>query len=141
MSAIDMNKIVEPFIRGRALSHLSRDRIVLFAAGTGNPYFSTDTAATLRAMEIHAEALLKATKVDGIYDADPEVTPSAEPYKRITYQDVLRRKLGVMDMTAVSLAMGQELPIIVFNLRHAGNIKRVVLGEEVGTMISGDEPK
>ncbi len=138
MSAIDMNKIAEPYIRGRAISHLQRDRIVLVGAGTGNPYFSTDTAAALRAMEIEAEVLLKATKVDGVFDADPEKVPEAKPYTKLTYHDVLQKNLQVMDMTAVSLAMGQNLPIIVFNLRKKDNIQKVVFGETVGTLISGE---
>jgi uridylate kinase len=136
MSAIDMDKVAEPYIRGRAVSHLNRNRIVLFAAGTGNPYFSTDTAAALRAMEIKAEVLLKATKVDGVFDSDPEKNPSSTPFDKLTYQEVLRRSLQIMDLTAVSLAMGQKLPIIVFNLRVPGNIRRVVFGEDVGTLIS-----
>jgi uridylate kinase len=119
MSALDMNKIVEPYIRERAINHLEKNRIIILGAGTGNPYFSTDTAAALRAMEVHAEVLLKATKVDGVYDSDPEENPT-------------------MDMTAVSLAMGQNLPIIVFNLKRKGNIKKVVSGQNVGTSISGD---
>ncbi len=138
MSAIDMNKIAEPYIRGRAIRHLERDRVVLIGAGTGNPYFSTDTAAALRAMEVEAEVLLKATKVDGVFDADPEKNPSSKPYTRLTYLEVLQKNLQVMDMTAVSLAMGQNLPIIVFNLRKKGNIKKVVFGETVGTLISGE---
>ena len=139
MSAVDVNKIAEPYIRGRAISHLNRKRIVLFGAGTGNPYFSTDTAAALRAMEIHAEALLKATKVDGVFDSDPEKNPSSTPFARLTYREVLKRNLQVMDMTAVSLAMGQNLPIHVFNLQKKDNIKRVIFGQNVGTLISGEE--
>lgn len=138
MSAIDMNKIAEPYIRGRAIRHLQRDRVVLVGAGTGNPYFSTDTAAALRAMEIEAEVLLKATKVDGVFDEDPEKNPASKPYTRLTYKEVLQKNLKVMDMTAVSLAMGQNLPIIVFNLRKKDNIKKVVFGEKVGTLISGE---
>jgi len=137
MSAIDVNKIAEPYIRGRAISHLNRKRIVLFGAGTGNPYFSTDTAAALRAMEIHAEALLKATKVDGVFDSDPEKNPSSTPFARLTYREVLEGNLQVMDMTAVSLAMGQNLPIHVFNLQKKDNIKKVIFGQNVGTLISG----
>jgi uridylate kinase len=139
MSAVDVNKIAEPYIRGRAISHLNKKRIVLFGAGTGNPYFSTDTAAALRAMEIHAEALLKATKVDGVFDSDPEKNPSSTPFARLTYREVLKRNLQVMDMTAVSLAMGQNLPIHVFNLQKKDNIKRVIFGQKVGTLISGEE--
>ncbi len=138
MSAIDMNKIAEPYIRGRAIRHLERDRVVLVGAGTGNPYFSTDTAAALRAMEVEAEVLLKATKVDGVFDADPEKNTALKPYTRLTYMEVLQKNLQVMDMTAVSLAMGQNLPIIVFNLRKKDNIKKVVFGETVGTLISGE---
>ena len=139
MSAIDMNKIAEPFIRERAISHLEKDYIVLFGAGTGNPYFSTDTAAALRAMEIQADALLKATKVDGVFDSDPEKNPLSKPYKKLKYMEMLEKNLRVMDMTAVSLAMGQNLPIIVFNLRRKGNLEKVILGEHVGTLISGEE--
>lgn len=138
MSAIDMNKIAEPLIRKRAISHLEKNRIVLMAAGTGNPFFSTDTAAALRAMEINADVLLKATKVEGVFESDPEKDPSAKPFGRLTYQDFIRKRLRVMDMTAVTLAMGQNLPIIVFNLRKKGNILKAVLGENVGTMISGE---
>lgn len=138
MSAIDMNKIAEPYIRERAISHLNRDRIVLLGSGTGNPYFSTDTAAALRAMEINAAVLLKATKVDGVFDKDPMENPSSRPFARITYHEVLKKNLQVMDLTAVSLAMGQNLPIIVFNLRKRGNIKKVIFGQNVGTFISGE---
>jgi uridylate kinase len=138
MSALDMNKIAEPYIRERAINHLEKKRIIILGAGTGNPYFSTDTAAALRAMEVQAEVLLKATKVDGVFEADPEENPGAKPFSKITYQEVMRKNLKVMDMTAVSLAMGQDLPIIVFNLKKKGNIKKVVSGENVGTSISGD---
>lgn len=138
MSALDMNKIAEPYIRERAISHLEKNRILILGAGTGNPYFSTDTAAALRAMEVHAEVLLKATKVDGVFDSDPEENPASKPFSKITYQEVMRKNLKVMDMTAVSLAMGQNLPIIVFNLKKKGNIKKVVSGQNVGTSISGD---
>ncbi|UCF81995.1 MAG: UMP kinase [Desulfobacteraceae bacterium] len=138
MTAIDMIKIAEPYIRGRAIRHLSKNRIVLFGAGTGNPYFTTDTAAALRAMEIDAEVLMKATKVDGVYDADPEIEPSAKPFPQLTYHEVLKRNLKVMDLTGVSLAMGQGLPIIVFNLREKGNIMKVIAGEKVGTLITGE---
>lgn len=140
MTAIDMIKIAEPYIRGRAIRHLSKRRIVLFGAGTGNPYFTTDTAAALRAMEINAEVLMKATKVDGVYDADPEQDPSAKPIPQLTYSEVLKRNLRVMDLTGVSLAMGQDLPIIVFNLRKKQNIMRVVTGKKVGTLITGVLP-
>jgi len=138
MSALDMNKIAEPYIRERAISHLEKGRVIILGAGTGNPYFSTDTAAALRAMEVNAEVLLKATKVDGVFEADPEENPASKPFRKITYQEVIRKNLKVMDMTAVSLAMGQNLPIVVFNLRKKGNIKRVVSGQNVGTSISGD---
>jgi len=138
MSALDMNKIAEPYIRERALSHLEKKRIVILGAGTGNPYFSTDTAAALRAMEVQAEVLLKATKVDGVFESDPQEHPSSKPFTKISYQEVMRRNLKVMDMTAVSLAMGQNLPIVVFNLRKKGNIRRVVFGQKVGTSISGE---
>lgn len=139
MSAIDMNKIAEPFIRKRAISHLKKGRVVLFGGGTGNPFFSTDTAAALRAMEIDAEVLLKATKVDGVYESDPEKDPSLKPFKNLSYQDFIEKGLKVMDMTAVTLAMGQNLPIVVFSLRRRGNILKVVTGENVGTLISGEK--
>jgi uridylate kinase len=140
MTAIDMIKIAEPYIRERAVTHLSKNRIVLFGAGTGNPYFTTDTAAALRAMEIDADVLLKATKVDGVYDDDPETTPGAKYFDRLTYSEVLKRNLKVMDLTAVSLAMGQKLPIIVFNLRKRGNIKNIISGDRIGTLITGEGP-
>lgn len=136
MSAIDMNKVAEPYIRGRAIGHMRKGRIVLLGAGTGNPYFSTDTAAALRAMELGAEVLLKATKVDGVFDTDPVKSSSSRFYDKITYQEVLEKNLKVMDMTAVSLAMGQNLPIIVFNLRTKENIKKVIFDQGVGTLIS-----
>jgi uridylate kinase len=139
MSAIDMIKISEPYVRGKALNHLKEKRIVIFGAGTGNPYFSTDTAAALRAMEMGAEVLLKATKVDGVYEEDPVVFPSAKPFSRLTYGEMLKRNLRVMDMTAVALAMGQGLPIIVFNLKQKGSLQKVVLGKKIGTLISGEE--
>lgn len=138
MTAIDMIKIAEPYVRGRAISHLSKNCIVLFGAGTGNPFFTTDTAAALRAMEIDADILMKATKVDGVYDADPELEPSAKKFPQLTYREVIKRNLKVMDLTGVSLAMGQELPIIVFNLRKKGNIIKAVNGEKVGTLITGE---
>lgn len=139
MSAIDMNKIAEPYIRGRALAHLNKGRVVILAAGTGNPYFSTDTAAALRAMEVDAEVLLKATKVEGVYASDPQKNPTSKPFSKLTYQEVLEHHLQVMDMTAVALAMGHHVPIIVFNLRKKGNIRKVVLGKKVGTFISEGE--
>lgn len=139
MSAIDMNKIAEPYIRGRAISHLKKNRIVLLGGGTGNPYFSTDTAAALRAMEINAQVLLKATKVDGVFDSDPEKNPSSKLFPNLTYREVLEKNLQVMDMTAVFLAMGQNLPIIVFSLKKKGNIKKAIFGEDIGTLISGEK--
>jgi uridylate kinase len=135
VSAIEMREVAEPFIRRRAIRHLEKRRVVIFAAGTGNPYFSTDTAAALLAMEIKAEVILKATKVDGIFDADPVKVKSATMFSEIRYMDVLRRGLQVMDTTAISLCMDNSLPIIVFNLLQSGNIKRVVLGEKIGTVV------
>jgi uridylate kinase len=134
-SAIEMKAVAEPFIRRRAIRHLEKGRVVIFAAGTGNPYFSTDTAAALRAMEIGAEAILKATKVDGIYDSDPLLNPSAKLFDKLTYLEVLEKGLRVMDTTAVSLCMENKLPIVVFNLLRRGNIKDVVLGAKVGSVI------
>jgi uridylate kinase len=139
MSAIDMPKVAETFIAKRAIDHLKKKTIVLFAAGTGNPFFSTDTAAALRALEIEANILLKATKVDGVYDADPEKNPSAKFFKNLTYNEYVEKGLKVMDMTSITLAMGQKLPIIVFNLRKKGNILSVVTGHNVGTLISGEK--
>lgn len=138
MTAIHMDQIAEPYARRRAVEHLARGRVVVLGGGTGNPFFTTDTAAALRAMELDAQVLLKATKVDGVYDADPEQNPEAKPFDRLTYGEVLDRRLAVMDLTAVSLAMGGNLPIIVFNLRKSGNVRRVVLGERVGTVIGGE---
>jgi uridylate kinase len=135
VSAIEMREVAEPFIRRRAIRHLEKKRVVIFAAGTGNPYFSTDTAAALRAMEIKAEVILKATKVDGIYSADPLKVKSATMYSEIQYIDVLRQGLRVMDTTAISLCMDNSLPIIVFNLLQPGNIKRVVVGDKIGTIV------
>ena len=136
MTAIEMHQIAEPFIRRRAERHLEKDRVVLLAAGTGNPYFSTDTAAALRAMELKAEVLLKASKVDGIYDSDPMTNSDAQRFARISYLDVISKSLAVIDATAVSLCMDHSLPILVFDLTQPGNIKRAVLGEEVGSMIT-----
>jgi uridylate kinase len=136
MSAIEMHQVCEPFIRRRAARHLEKGRVVIFAAGTGNPYFSTDTAAALRAMEIKAQVILKATRVDGIYDADPEKVAGARMIERINYLDVLQRGLSVMDSTAISLCMENKMPIIVFNLNVPGNIRRVVLGERVGSTVA-----
>jgi uridylate kinase len=134
-SAIEMKEVAEPFIRRRAIRHLEKGRVVVFAAGTGNPYFSTDTAAALRAIEIGAEAILKATKVDGIYDRDPVTNPSAKLLKHLTYLEVLEKGLRVMDTTAITLCMDNKLPIVVFNLLRHGNIKNVVLGSRVGSVI------
>lgn len=136
MTAIEIRQIAEPFIRRRAVRHLEKKRVVIFAAGTGNPYFSTDTAAALRAMEINAEVILKATKVDGIYDADPVQVKDAKMFPRITYRDLISKGLSIMDTTAVSLCMDNRLPIIVFNLNVSGNIKRVISGEKVGSLVT-----
>jgi len=136
MSAIEMHEVAEPFIRRRATRHLEKDRVVIFAAGTGNPYFSTDTAAALRAMEIKAQVILKATRVDGIYDADPEKVTGAKFFERITYLDVLQKGLSVMDSTAISLCMDNRMPIVVFNMNVQGNLKRVVTGERVGSVVT-----
>jgi uridylate kinase len=138
MSAIEMHEVAEPFIRRRATRHLEKKRVVIFAAGTGNPYFSTDTAAALRAMEIKAQVILKATRVDGIYDADPEKVAGAKMIDRITYLDVLQKGLSVMDSTAISLCMDNKMPIVVFNMNVPGNLKRVVLGERVGSTVSAE---
>src|SRR5437660_10091302 len=135
-TAIEMNQVAEPFIRRRAIRHLEKGRVVIFAGGTGNPYFSTDTAASLRAMEIKADAILKATKVDGIYDADPMKVKDAKKFSQLTYMDVLKQGLNVMDSTAISLCKDNNLPIIVFNLNQRGNIRRVVLGEKIGSLVS-----
>ena len=135
-TAISMHEVAEPFIVRRAIRHLEKGRVVIFAAGTGNPYFTTDTAAVLRAQEIHAEILLKATKVDGLYDSDPLVKKDAKFIKEITYMEVIEKQLHVMDMTAISLAMDNHLPLVVFNLANKGNIKNVVCGKVVGTQIN-----
>jgi uridylate kinase len=136
MSAIEMRAVSEPFIRRRAIRHLEKGRAVIFAAGTGNPYFTTDTAAALRAMEMKADVIMKATKVDGIYTADPLKDPTAQRYDRISYLQVLERRLQVMDATAISLCMDNRLPILVFNLRTPGNLRRAVLGEPIGSTVS-----
>jgi len=128
--------VAEPFIRRRATRHLEKGRVVIFAAGTGNPYFSTDTAAALRAMEIKAQVILKATRVDGIYDADPEKVAGAKMFEQITYLDVLQKGLSVMDSTAISLCMDNKMPIVVFNMNVPGNLKRVVVGERVGSTVT-----
>jgi uridylate kinase len=136
VTAIEMRAVAEPFIRRRAIRHLEKGRVVIFAAGTGNPYFTTDTAAARRAMEIKADVILKGTKVDGIYTADPMIDTAATKYDTISYLQVLERQLKVMDATAISLCMDNKLPIVVFNLRQAGNIRKVVLGEAIGTTVS-----
>ena len=136
MTALQMASIAEPYIRRRAMRHLEKGRVIIFVAGTGNPYFTTDTAAALRAKEINADVILKATKVDGIYTADPFMQKSAKKYKKLKFIDVLKRKLKVMDSTAISMCMDHNLPIVVFNLKQEGNIKKVVLGEPIGTMVS-----
>ena len=136
VTAVEMRAVAEPFIRRRSIRHLEKGRVVIFAAGTGNPYFTTDTAAALRAMEMRAEVILKGTKVDGIYSADPMIHQGAERYDTISYLQVIERSLKVMDSTAVTLCMDNKLPIIVFNLRQAGNLRRVVMGEPVGTMVT-----
>ena len=135
VTAIEMRAVAEPFIRRRAIRHLEKGRVVVFGAGTGNPYFSTDTAAALRAMEIKADVILKGTKVDGIYDADPMIYPDASRYDRISYLQVLERGLKVMDATAISLCMDNKLPIVVFNIREDGNIRRVIQGEPIGSVV------
>ncbi len=136
LTAIEMRAVAEPFIRRRAVRHLEKGRVVVFAAGTGNPYFTTDTAAALRAMEMKAEVILKGTKVDGIYTADPIKDPSATRYDTISYLQVLQARLQVMDATAISLCMDNKLPILVFNLKTPGNIRRVVMGETIGTLVT-----
>jgi uridylate kinase len=138
-SAIDMQELAEPYIRRKAMRHLEKGRIVIFAAGTGNPYFTTDTAAALRAMEINADVILKGTKVDGVYSSDPVKDPKAKKYSQLTYMEVLKKGLGVMDSTAVTLCMDNNLPIVVFNLRGKGNIRKVVEGKKVGTLVRGND--
>jgi len=136
-TAIEMREVAEPYIRRRAIRHLEKGRVVIFAGGTGNPYFTTDTTASLRAMEIGAEVILKATKVDGIYDVDPLLNKRARKFDELTYLDVLKKQLKVMDATAISLCMDHQIPIIVFSLKEKGNVKRVILGEKVGTKVRG----
>ena len=135
ISALEVRQVAEPFIRRRAVRHLEKGRVVIFSAGTGNPFFTTDTAASLRAVEIGADVLLKATKVDGVYDKDPALFPDAVKYQELTYMDVLERQLRVMDATAVSLCMDNKLPVKVFSIKEYGNLKRVVLGESIGTQV------
>lgn len=136
MSAIEMKELAEPYIRRRAVRHLEKDRLIIFAAGTGNPYFTTDTAASLRAMEINADIILKGTKVDGVYDRDPVKDPAAQKYESLKYIDVLKNGLKVMDATAISLCMDNNLPILVFNIKGNGNLLKVVMGEPIGTVVS-----
>ncbi len=136
MSAIQMHQVCEPYIRRRAVRHLEKGRVVVFAAGTGNPYFSTDTAASLRAMEIRADVLLKGTKVDGIYSADPVLDKTATKFQEITYMEIMRLGLKVMDMTAVSLCKDNNMPMIIFNMNQAGNIRRVIAGETIGSLVT-----
>lgn len=136
-TAIPMNQIAEPFIRRRAIRHLEKGRVVIFAAGTGNPYFTTDTAAVLRAVEIEADVILKGTKVDGVYTEDPIINPDAEMFDELTYLEVVKQGLRVMDSTAITLSMDNKLPIIVFNMGEKGNLKRVVMGEQIGTKVRG----
>lgn len=138
MSAINMEQVAEPYIRRRAVRHLEKGRIVIMAAGTGNPYFTTDTAAALRAVEIGADAILKGTKVDGVYSGDPMENPDAKLYSRLSYMDVISKGLGVMDSTAVSLCMENRLPIVVFNLNRRGNLRRLITGEPIGTVVAED---
>lgn len=140
-TAITMQEVAEPYIRRRAIRHLEKGRVVIFAAGTGMPFFSTDTAAALRAVETGAEAILKATKVDGVYDSDPKKDPKAKMFTELTYLDVLSKRLKVMDSTAVSLCMENTLPIIVFNLTKPGNIKKVMTGEKIGTIVHGGKKR
>lgn len=135
-SAIEMREVAEPYIRRRALRHLEKGRVVIFAAGTGNPFFTTDTAAALRAIEIGADVIMKATKVDGVYSADPAKFPDAKKFDTITYMDVLKKGLNVMDSTAITLCMDNDLPIVVFNLRGKGNIKKALAGKRVGTLVT-----
>jgi len=135
LSAIEMREVCEPFIRRRAIRHMEKGRVAIFAAGTGNPYFSTDTAAALRAMEVKAEIILKATKVDGIYDADPLKNPKAKRFDQLTYLEVLQKGLRVMDTTAISLCMDNHLPIMVYDLKRKGNLRRIVQGEPIGTLV------
>ena len=135
MTAIKMEQLAEPFIRKKAIRHLQKGRIVVFAGGTGNPYFTTDTAAALRAVEIEADAIIKGTKVDGVYDSDPEKNPDAKMFKQLGYIDVVKKRLKVMDSTAVTLCMENNLPILVFNLKHKDNLKKLILGEPIGTKV------
>ena len=137
-TAIKMEEVAEPFIRRRAIRHLEKGRVVIFAAGTGNPYFTTDTAASLRAIEIEAEVILKATKVDGVYDSDPKLNSDAKMFDTLTHMDILNKSLKVMDATAATLCMDNKLPIIVYNITQPGNLERVIRGEKIGTKITGN---
>jgi uridylate kinase len=136
LTAIEMRSVAEPYIRRRAIRHLEKGRVIIFVAGTGNPYFTTDTTAALRAKEINADVILKATKVDGVYSADPKKVKGAKKFLKLKYIDVLKKRLKVMDATAVSLCMDNNLPIIIFNFTKSGNIKRVIQGEKIGTVVS-----
>ena len=136
MSAINLPAVAEPFIRGRAMRHMEKGRVIVLAAGTGNPFFTTDTCASLRAVELQAQVLLKATKVDGIYTADPRKDPSAKKYETLRFSEVLEKRLAVMDLTAMTMCMEHNLPVEVFDFRTAGNVKRAVLGERIGTLVS-----
>lgn len=138
-TAIEMRQVAEPYIRRRAIRHLEKGRVVIFGAGTGNPYFSTDTTAALRAAEIEAEVILMAKQVDGVYDSDPVKNPNAKKFNELKYIEVLNRGLGVMDSTATSLCMDNRIPLIVFNLNETGNIKKVIMGEKIGTLVGGDQ--
>jgi uridylate kinase len=139
-SALDIREVAEPYIRRRATRHLEKGRVVIFAAGTGNPFFTTDTAASLRAIEINADVIMKATRVDGVYSADPEKDPTATRYTFLTYRQVLNDSLRVMDATAISLCMENRMPIVIFDGTHAGNILKAVLGEPIGTLVAEREP-
>jgi len=139
MSAIEMQEMAEPYIRRRAIRHIEKGRVVIFAAGTGNPYFTTDTTAALRALETNADCIMKATKVDGVYDSDPRTNPDAQRFEELTYIEVLNRGLQVMDSTAISLCMDNNLPIIIFNMQVEGNIERALSGQRVGTIVRGDD--
>jgi len=141
MTSINMEEIAEPYIRRRAIRHLEKDRIVIFGAGTGHPYFSTDTAASLRAIEIEADVILKGTRVDGVFDSDPEKNPNASKFKKITYLDVLKKNLRVMDMTAISLCQENQLPIIIFNMNKTGNLLKVVTGKKIGSAVTSNKDK
>ena len=140
MSALDIESVAEPFIRARALRHFEKGRVLILAAGTGNPFFTTDTCASLRAIELNADVLLKATKVDGVYDSDPDSNENATRFDHLTFSDAINRKIGVMDLTALSMCMEHNLPVVVFNFKNHGNICRVIEGESIGTMVTNEEP-